>query len=93
MCTIGSHIKGVKVENCVLCLEKDSRVKGSDNRAGNSSDGTLDRSSGGIWGSMLGVSVADKRVERGGSEKGSANDVGSLEMDDIDGEVQGGHQQ
>ena len=77
----------------MLWLAKDSLVRGSDKNEGNSSVGSLARSSGGTCGSMLGVPVEGKRVERGGSEKGSANEVGSFEIGAIVGVVHGGHQQ
>lgn len=90
---MGSHISGVKVGSCVLCLEKESRVKGSDSKEGNSRDDPLTRSSGGNCGSMLWVPVAGKRVESGGREKGSENEVGRFAIDATVGEVRGGHQQ
>lgn len=62
---------------CKLGLENGSRVKGSDNKAGSSRGDPSAKSRGGNCESRLEGQVAGKRVESGGSAKGSADTVGS----------------
>jgi len=88
MWTMGSHIRGVNVAICCeLCLESKEE--------GKSRGGTSAKLRGSVTGSVRKLGLVDgKRWERVGREKGNAStgNNGNCE-DNVDGEVQGGHQQ